>query len=192
MNCLECQSWIADALDGLSSEATRAGAEQHLAACGACRSFQRASLALEPQLKQQAGRAHLPEDFISAVMLRLPEDQQRLAAEEIMLRREQFEREHREALALLRRRVWPRQVVVALSWLAVICVIVVAAWLALPEAETILLRFTPTWLAFDGMNGSLAMAMVVALVAVIWNWKGRDWRWRLPRRIQMVLRTVRL
>jgi hypothetical protein len=192
MNCHECQTWLSDALDGTPVAPARAEAEQHLAACPVCQSFERSLLLIEPHLKRQAARPRLAEDFVSTIMRRLPADPKRLTPEEIARRRAQFDSEHREALALLRPRFWPWQLAAAWPRLGLICAVAVGAWFVFARAEPLLLRLASAWPGLDSVNVTLAMAVAVAVAAVIWDWKLRGSRSRWPRAILTLLRPLRV
>lgn len=192
MNCHEYQTWLADALDGTPVAPARAEAEQHLAACPGCQSFERTLRLIEPHLKQQAARPRLAGDFVSTVMLRLPAEPMRLTVEEIARRRAQLEREHREALASLKRHFWPWQLAAAGPRMGLLCAVAVGAWFVFPQAEALLVRLASAWPGLGGVNVSMAMAFAVALAAVIWNWKLRGSRWRWPRAILTMLRPLRV
>jgi len=191
MNCDECQTWISEALDGQSAQ-ERAAIEQHLTACPACRQFQRALLTLEPQLAQRAARAELPEGFRAAVMARLPADPRRLTAEEIAVRRAQFEREHREALAALKRRFWPWRLAIWLQPLAMVVACAGGAWLLATVADWVLNALASVSLGWGGVTASSAVSWALALAVVVWSWKRRSWHGRLPRSFLAALRPLRL
>jgi len=192
MNCHECQTWICDVLDGKASEPVRVEAERHRATCGACQSFERALRALEPQLRILANRPVLPTDFVSTVALRLPATPRRLGAEEITQRRVDFQREHRAALAALKARFWPWQLARSLLRLACLCVFISATWLVASQAEEALRPHLAAWLQWNGLNGSMILALAVVMVALAWNWKLRAASRRWRGRLMMMSRPLRV
>lgn len=96
-DCTACEDWICGDPDG-AGDVVPSIAAAHLAACPACRAFQKTWAALDAELVEQAALARLPEDFDATVFSKIPAPRARLTPDQIAARKAQAELSYHAAL----------------------------------------------------------------------------------------------
>lgn len=104
MNCDACQVRLIELLDDGREAATDTEVSEHLDGCAECQRYSATLHQLDRFLSHRAEAAVLPDGFKETLMASLPEQAPRLLPAEIAQRRRELEAEHRNALAMLRRR----------------------------------------------------------------------------------------